>query len=74
VKLGHTLREEHRLRTSDSKVCRRINGLKRNAVGGWRKIHSEKLHNFYFSSDIYSTIKMDGIRSTQEDEETHKKD
>jgi hypothetical protein len=36
-----TLREEHRLR-----VLRRIFGPKRDEVtGGWRKLHSEELHN-----------------------------
>jgi hypothetical protein len=38
VKLGLTLREEHRLRVFENRVLRRIYGLKRDEVtGGWRK-------------------------------------
>jgi hypothetical protein len=41
-----TLREEHRLRVFENKVLRRIFGSKRDEVtGGWRKLHSEELHN-----------------------------
>jgi hypothetical protein len=41
VKLGLTLREEHRVR-----VLRRIFGPKRNEVtGGLRKLHNEELHD-----------------------------
>jgi hypothetical protein len=40
------LREEHRLRVFENGVLRRIFGLKRNEVtGGWRKLHSEELHD-----------------------------
>jgi sorting nexin-29 len=40
------LREEHRLRVFKIKVLRRIFGLKRcEAIGGWRKLHNEELHN-----------------------------
>jgi hypothetical protein len=35
-----TLREEHRLRVFESRVLRRIFGLKRDEVtGGWRILH-----------------------------------
>jgi hypothetical protein len=45
-----TLREEHRLR--------RIFGPKRDKVtGGWRKLHTEELHNFYSSPSIIRMIK-----------------
>jgi hypothetical protein len=34
-------------------VLRRIFGLKRDKIiGDWRKLHSEKLHNFYILSYI----------------------
>jgi hypothetical protein len=41
-----TLREEHRLRVFEKIVLRRIFGPKRDEmVGGWRKLHNERLHN-----------------------------
>jgi hypothetical protein len=44
-----TLREEHRLRVFENRVLRRIFGPKRDEVAeGWRKLHNEELHNFYF--------------------------
>jgi hypothetical protein len=50
VKLGLTLREEHRLRVVENRVLRRIFGPKRDGVmGGWRKLHNEELHNVYSS-------------------------
>jgi hypothetical protein len=40
------LREEHRPRMFENRVLRRIFGPKRDEVmGGWRKLHSEELHN-----------------------------
>jgi hypothetical protein len=40
VKLGHTLREGHRLRVFENRVLRRIFGPKRDEVTGeWRKLH-----------------------------------
>jgi len=46
VKLGLTLREEHRLRVFENNVLRRIFGPKREEVaGGWRRLQSEELHN-----------------------------
>jgi hypothetical protein len=46
-------REEHRLRVFENRVLRRIFGPKRDEVtGGWRKLRSEKLHNFYFLPSI----------------------
>jgi hypothetical protein len=53
-----TLREEHRLRVFKNKVLRRIFGPKRNEVtGGWRKLHSEELHDLYSSPSIIRIIK-----------------
>jgi hypothetical protein len=43
VKLGLTLRKEHRLRVFEKRVLRRIFGLKRDEVtGGWRKLYNER--------------------------------
>jgi hypothetical protein len=45
VKLGFTLREEHRLRVFEKRVLRRTFGPKRETViGGFRKLHNEELH------------------------------
>jgi hypothetical protein len=53
-----TLREEHRLTVFENRVLRRIFGPKRDEVTGeWRKLHNEKLHNFYSSPNIIRTIK-----------------
>jgi hypothetical protein len=35
----------------------RIFGPKRDEVIGWRKLHNEELHNFYFSSSIIRMMK-----------------
>jgi hypothetical protein len=48
-----TVREEYKLR-----VLRRIFGPKRDRVkGGWRKLHTEELHNLYSSPRIIRIIK-----------------
>jgi hypothetical protein len=48
-----TLREEHGLRVFENRVLRRIFGPKRNEViGGWTKLHNEKLHNLYSSLSL----------------------
>jgi hypothetical protein len=58
-----TLREEHRLRVFENRVLRRIFGPKRDEViGGWRKLHNEKLHNLYSSPDIIRIIKSRRMR------------
>jgi hypothetical protein len=48
--------------TFESRVLRRIFGPKRDEVtGGWRKLHSEELHNLYSSPSIISDqVKDDG--------------
>jgi hypothetical protein len=39
-----TLREEHRMRVFENMVLRRIFGpRKEEVVGGWRRLHNEKL-------------------------------
>jgi hypothetical protein len=58
VKLGLTIREEHKLRVFDNRVLRRIFGPKRNEVTEeWRKLHSGELYNLYSSADIIKQIK-----------------
>jgi hypothetical protein len=45
-----TLREEYRLRVIVNRVLRRIFETKREeAVGDWRRLHNEELHNLYSS-------------------------
>jgi hypothetical protein len=61
LKLGLTLREEHRLRVFESRMLRRIYGPKRDEVtGSWRKLHNEKLHRLYSSPSIIIVIKSRG--------------
>jgi hypothetical protein len=53
-----TLREEHRLRVFENKVLRRIFGSKMDEeTGGWRKLHSEELHNLYSLPSIIRIFK-----------------
>jgi hypothetical protein len=57
------LREGHRLRASENRVLRRIFGPNRDEVtGGWRKLHSEELHNLYSSPDIIRQVKSRRMR------------
>jgi hypothetical protein len=58
-----TLREEHRLKVFENRVLRRIFGPKREEViGGWRKLHNERLHNLYSSPSIIRMIKSRRMR------------
>jgi hypothetical protein len=58
-----TLREEHRLRTFENRVLRRIFGPKGDEVTGeWRKLHNGELHNLYSSADIIRQIKSKRMR------------
>jgi hypothetical protein len=46
-----------------NRVLRRIFGLKRDEViGGWRKLHNEKLHNLYSLPSIIRMIKSRRMR------------
>jgi hypothetical protein len=37
----------------ENRVQRRTSVTRRNeAIGGWRKLHKEELHNFYYLSSI----------------------
>jgi hypothetical protein len=57
------LREEHRLRTLEKKVLRRIFGPKRYEVtGDWRRLYSEELHNLYSSPSIIRMMKSRRMR------------
>jgi hypothetical protein len=41
----------------ENRMLRRIFGLKRVEVkGGWRKLHNEELHDFYYSASIIRII------------------
>jgi hypothetical protein len=43
------LREEHRLRVFESRMLKEVFGSERGEMtGGWKKLHSEELQNFYF--------------------------
>jgi hypothetical protein len=58
-----TLRDEHRLGVSENSVLRRIFGLKRDeAIGDWRKLHSEELHNLHTPTNIIRVIKSRRMR------------
>jgi hypothetical protein len=47
----------------DNKVPRRIFGLNMDGItGGWRRLHSQELHNLYASSDI---ITVDHIKKNK---------
>jgi hypothetical protein len=53
-----TLRKEHRLGVLENRVLKRIFGLKRDdAIGCWRKLRNEELHNLYSLPSIIRMIK-----------------
>jgi hypothetical protein len=57
------LKEEHGLGVLEIRVLRRIFGPKKYEVtGGWRKLHNEEFHRFYFSSSIIRMIKSRRMR------------
>jgi hypothetical protein len=61
--LSLTVREEHKLRVFENRVLRRIFGPKRDRVTrGWRKLHSDELHNLYSSPSIIRIIKSRRMR------------
>jgi hypothetical protein len=70
-----TLRDKHRLGVFGNRVLRGIFRPKRDEVtGGWRKLHSEELHNLYSSPTIIRMIRHKGDEmgracSTYESEE-----
>jgi hypothetical protein len=53
-----TLREERRLRVSESRVLRRVFGPKSHEVTGeWRKPHNEELNDLYSLPNIVRVVK-----------------
>jgi hypothetical protein len=61
--LSLALREEHRLGVFESRVVRRIVGLKMDKVmGGWRKLCNEEIHYLYSSPSIIRIIKSRRMR------------
>jgi hypothetical protein len=63
VRLGLTLREEHRLRVFENRVPRRIFGPKRNEVTGeCRRLHNKELNDLYSSPNIIRVIKSRRMR------------
>jgi hypothetical protein len=43
----------------ENRILRRIFGSKRKeVVGGWRRLHNEKLHNLYTSQNIIMVTKL----------------
>jgi hypothetical protein len=58
-----TLTEEHELRVFENMILRRIFEFKRDEViGGWRKLHNEKLHNLSSSPSIIRMLKPRKMR------------
>ena len=58
-----TLREEHRLRVFENGALRNIIVPKRDeAIGDWRKFHSEELHDLFSSPNITRVIKSRRMR------------
>jgi hypothetical protein len=57
MKLGLTLREEHRI--FENRVLRRIFGPKMKEITGrWGRLHNKDLHNLYSSPNIIRVIKF----------------
>jgi len=57
------LREERKLRMFENMVMRRIFGPTRDEVmGEWRRLHDEKLNDFYSSPNIVRVIKSRRMR------------
>jgi hypothetical protein len=57
------LMEEHSLKVFENRVKRIIFESERYKVtGGWRKLHSEELHNLYSSTNIIRVIKSRRMR------------
>jgi hypothetical protein len=48
----------------ENRVLRRIFGPRRDEIGGWRKLHSEELHNMFSLPSIIRMIKSGRMRWT----------
>jgi hypothetical protein len=54
--VSHT-KEEHKLSIFQKRVLRIIFGTKKEKVtGGWKRLHNEKVNNFYASPNISRVI------------------
>jgi hypothetical protein len=65
VKLGRSLSRKniYILRPFWKSLLRRIFGPKKDeALGGWRKLHNEELHNLYPSPNFFREIKSRRMR------------
>jgi hypothetical protein len=57
------MNDRQTVRVFENRVLRRIFGPKRHEVtGGWRKLHSEELHNLYCSPSVIRIIKLRRMR------------
>jgi hypothetical protein len=55
--VSHT-KEEYRLRVFQNRELRGVFGPKRDEVGGgWRRLHTEELHNLTASPNVIRVIK-----------------
>jgi hypothetical protein len=57
VKVGLTLREEHRLRVFKNGELRIFGTMMEEWTGSRRRLHNEELHNLYASPNIIWVIK-----------------
>ena len=48
----------YRLSVFESRILRRILGPKRDANGGWRRLHNDELHRLHSSPNIARVIKF----------------
>jgi hypothetical protein len=63
VRLGLTLREEHRLRVFENRVLRRTFKPKRDEVTGeWRRLHNKELNDLYSPPTIIWVTKSRRMR------------
>jgi hypothetical protein len=62
--LAFHIKGEHRLRTFENRVLKRIFRPKREeeAAGGWKRLYNEELHNLYASTNIIRVITSSRMR------------
>jgi hypothetical protein len=54
---SYVFKEEYRLRVFENSILKRILEPKMDENREWKRLHSEKLHNFYHSPHIIRVIK-----------------